>query len=193
MVRNDFSQAHIPLTGIETNRAIYTSIFNDENEYRILDLGFGTGVNTLLAIKHLQTNHPDKKIVIYGVDNDRYLMDYLHKLPSRNIHEEEKKILSSLAKHRTYEDNNVKVRLIDADIFTNVDKLPEGFNYVFFDMFTAPTLPWDTNFFRKMKKKLRPQAQFASHSAHTDLKLQLVRAGFDVKTGWMNSTVARNI
>lgn len=179
------SQKHLPVGGLEELRKKYCSILEDSEEFRIIDIGFGTGTNTLLAINHIRKNFGDKNIVIYGIDNDKYLLDYLDKQNLEQINDFDKKILSSLAKHRLFESNNLKIRLIDGDVRTAVDKLPSGFNFAFYDLFGPNEQQhlWNEDIFTRLQKKMNSGAKLATHTSATDVRINLVRAGFEVFDG----------
>ena len=177
-------QKHLPIGGLEELRKKYCSLLDNKPEIRILDVGFGTGTNTLLALEHVRKNFGNNKLVIYGIDNDKYLLDYLDKQKLDRIHPEQEKILGSLAKHRLFEANNLKIRLLDGDVKTVIDKLPSGFDYVFYDMFGPYNNHlWDEDIFSRLHKKLNTGGKLATHTAATDVRINLVRAGFDVFDG----------
>lgn len=183
-------QKHIPIGGHEELIKKYCSILENDEEYRILDIGFGTGTNSLLAIDFIKKNFGDKKIVIYGIDNDKYLLDYLDK-QNTNIFENDNEILKSLAQHRLYEDNKLKIRLIDGDIKDKINDLPNNFKYAFFDLFgpNEHNKLWDENIFKRLEKKMITGGKLATHTSSTDVRINLVRAGFDVFNGpeiWPN-------
>lgn len=178
-------QQHIPIGGLSELRKKYCSLLEPKDEFRILDLGFGTGTLSLLAINHIRENFGNKKIVIYGIDNDKYLLDYLNKQKQEKIFEGQEKILESLAKHRIFESKDLKIRLLDGDLKQTINKLPSGFDYVFYDLFgpTEQEHLWDEDIFKRLKKKLNEGSKLATHTSSTDVRINLVRAGFDPYNG----------
>lgn len=171
-------QNHLPVGGIEENRTKYCAMIGCEEEYKILDIGFGTGVNTLLAINHIQKTYGDKKIIIYAIDNNKYLLDYANHLVTHKILDDQQKILESLSNRRVYETNNVKIRLLDGNIEQSFKELPSGFNYVFCDLFHEG--PWNTSFLFNLKQKLARGALLSFPTNNLKLHTSLSKAGYKI-------------
>lgn len=179
MVWNDkMMQNHLPVGGIEENRTKYCDMINNVAEYRILDIGFGTGVNTLLAINHIQSNFGDKKILIYGIDNNKYLLDYANHVVKQKIIDQQDKILESLSSRRIFETNNLKIRLLDGDVSKIIHEIPPGFNYVFCDLFHEG--PWNTSFLHDLKQKLAKGALLSFPTNDLKLHISLNKAGYKI-------------
>ncbi|MEL7529930.1 MAG: tRNA (5-methylaminomethyl-2-thiouridine)(34)-methyltransferase MnmD [Bacteroidota bacterium] len=155
----------------------------ERKEIRILEMGFGTGLNALLSLLHRK----DRKVHYTGLEaipvasEMAAALNYPDKLgepalktPFMALHEaiwEEPSIISpgfSLVKHHT------RLEIFQAE---------EGFDLIYFDAFAPNSQPelWTEDIMRRMYRMMRPGGIFVTYSAKSSVRRGLQSAGFRVE------------
>lgn len=148
---------------------------------RILDFCFGIGYNSAAAIDAALAVNPDCKIRIVGLELDESLSEKLKELsPKFKSYEIIKNI-----KNNNYKNENIHISLVFGDAKQTIQDISEEFDICFFDAFSPKTQPdmWSEEVFKDVCAKLKVGGLLATYSCATHVRINLVRAGFDVKDG----------
>jgi radical SAM protein (TIGR01212 family) len=99
-----------------------------EKDISLLDIGFGMGINSLMAIK-LEKKF---KLDITALDKNKVIIKHSESL---NKNKEEKEILKSLYENYEYKNSNNHIKLLIGDARFTITKLDKKFDIVFLDPF----------------------------------------------------------
>ncbi len=156
---------------------------------KILDVCFGIGYNTLMAIHKAKEINPDVKLEIVGLENDKEVIEQIIKMKFKTELKSDYKILQESAKaclgqpHK--ENSNIKLKLILDDARESVNKLKDEYDVVFLDPFTPRTCPemWTERFIKDISKKMKPGAIIATYSCARRVRDAMRAANLDVHDG----------
>lgn len=155
-----------------------------EGVIRVLDICFGFGYNSAAIIDYAKRGNPDCKVEIVALENDKKLLDTIQNLnPSFQSYYLIKALKSGRGK---VNQDNVSIKHITGDAREEVKKLDnESFDICLFDPFSPRTQPemWEEGFFNDIGKKMKVGGVLSTYSCATKVRINLVRAGFDVKDG----------
>jgi len=155
----------------------------DKQELRVLEIGFGTGLNGLLTIFE---SLKEKRIVYYhGVEkypltmDEALLLNYDSLLVNSGI--------SILDFHRKAWEEDYKIapsftlRKEKADIRNF--KATGLFDVIYFDAFAPDIQPelWSTEIFKKIYNLTAPGGVLTTYSVKGDVRRSLITAGFEVE------------
>ncbi len=147
-----------------------------ENKARILEVGFGSGLNALLCVEtKLQIEYTTVELYPIPIETARELSFYSSTL----------ELLHS-AKWEEWVAINPKFKLrkLKLDIEKQIEKLPdEKFNLVFFDPFAPEIVPkqWNEKIFEQIFQRLCNEGKLLTYSAKGVVKQTLRKVGFTVK------------
>ncbi|MGV3641957.1 MAG: tRNA (5-methylaminomethyl-2-thiouridine)(34)-methyltransferase MnmD [Adhaeribacter sp.] len=168
-------------------RAGLAQVLASQQEARLLEVGFGTGLNALLSLQHLQ-GQPAKNLVydtlekyplswdlIQAMHFEKFilqpeLLDYLPQLHQAPW-EEAVPLLP-----------NFTLRKLEADLKTHV--LPQGYYHlIYFDAFAPEKQPglWTDEIFARLYASLQPGGVLVSYCAKGSFKRSLKAAGFHLE------------
>jgi tRNA U34 5-methylaminomethyl-2-thiouridine-forming methyltransferase MnmC len=150
---------------------------------KILEVGFGTGLNALLAF--IWAEKHKIKTSYLGVEKFPVNTDITSKLNYCNMLNCNKNIFLSL--HKAKWDNEIELsnyftfRKINGDI--NNFGTSENFDIIFFDAFSPETQPemWSEDVFKKMFDVLNNKGILTTYSSKGIVKQNLRNCGFSVK------------
>src|SRR3989344_639325 len=111
---------------------------------KILDVCFGMGYNSAMAISSALEENPDCHIEVYGLEKD---LEIIQKIQ--------------------FIDKNIKVTILVGDSRTEVKKLNNNyFDAIFFDPFSPKTSPemWSIELFQEMYRILKSTGILATYS-----------------------------
>lgn len=160
------------------------------DEINILDVCFGLGYNSAIAIDNILTVNPDCKINIIGLENDINILNKLKELTPPIAHYYLiQKLVQNFDKQKNefilHEKNiNLKIKLGDAR--ETIKHLPvKAFNFCFFDPFSPKTCPelWTKEFFKDIYAVMENNGILATYSCARIVRENLKSAGFIVKNG----------
>lgn len=148
-----------------------------KGEIRILDVCFGIGYNSAAAIDAALKANPDCKIKIVGLELDKSLTESLKEL---NPKFESYDLVRGERKHK-----NVDLKVIYGDARKTIKKVKGEFDVCFFDPFSPVKHPhmWIEEFLKDVGSKIKAGGVLSTYSCATHVRINLVRAGFDVKDG----------
>jgi tRNA U34 5-methylaminomethyl-2-thiouridine-forming methyltransferase MnmC len=156
----------------------------DKDFIQVFELGFGTGLNAILAYRFAQQNNTQIEYV--GVEAYPVAMEMLTNLDYTSfLTEDEKEIFSKMHEVSWGE----KVRLSDLFTFQKVEQKVESYNpesevfdIIFFDAFGPRTQGslWQPVVLNKMAQMLRPKGVLTTYCAQGQFRRDLKSVGFDV-------------
>ena len=145
----------------------------------ILDLGFGLGYNTAVALsKH-------KNLNIFAIENDISIVKAIKKLPPPAELKAEFALLSEIHKKVTVSDskgNNVE--LLTGNALHLVPTLPTGFfDRIFFDPFSPERQPelWSREIFEEMFRILKKKGYMITTYCSRTVKSSMEKCGFSIR------------
>ncbi len=157
--------------------------FIDNNEISILEFGFGTGLNALLALEFAEKNKI--KINYFSIEKYPVELKYIKRL---NYHELVPKFGARFIDlHKSDWDKELEIseffRLTKIENDFLETKLPSNIDLVFFDAFSPETQPelWTQELFTDIYKHMNNNALLTTYSAKGIVKQALRNAGFTVK------------
>ncbi len=159
-----------------------------EGKIYILDVGFGLGYNTAVALTELRKLSKSSYVEIISVEKDRKVFDRIKKL---NIPENLKDafcfILSGHFKENIYisQSDNTTLKIMFGEgrqIIKNLSQKDIKFDAVFYDPFSPKvnTEMWTVNIFKLIKRLMKKDGIFATYSASLAVRRGLIEAGFKI-------------
>ncbi|MBU1974737.1 MAG: hypothetical protein KKH52_05070, partial [Nanoarchaeota archaeon] len=144
---------------------------------RILDMFFGIGYNSAMAISVALEENPDCQIEVIGIENDAEIVSKIGEVnPPIAFFKHYKKLKDNLE----FKEGNVSVKLILGDARETVKSLPqEHFDAVFYDPFSPKTAPemWSEELFKEMYRVMKKTAILATYSCARLGRDNMAKAG----------------
>ena len=149
-----------------------------KDEIKILDICFGLGYNTFLAILNRPKN---SKLKIYSPEFDEKLVRSLKNFKYPKEFEKIKNIINSVAESFYYKDENVEIEVFIGDAREYVKKL-NNVDIVFQDAFSPKvnTELWTIEYFTDIEK-LNPKI-ITTYSVATPVRYALYKLGYNLYT-----------
>ncbi len=146
---------------------------------RILDVCFGLGYNSAMAVSEALAENPNCEIEVVGLENDPEILSRVQEVnPPISFYQHYKKIkLPSLE----FKEEKVKIRILLGDGREEIKKLPgDYFDAVFFDPFSPKTAPemWQTAFFKEVCRVMKKSGILATYSCARMARENMAEAGF---------------
>lgn len=149
---------------------------------RVLELGFGTGLNSLLTFAHCKKQ--GIALSYHGVDNyplDNATTEFLHKGLKgdwnlfRELHEARWNRSADIGRGLSLFKENADIREFKA--------LPEAYDLVYFDAFGPDTQPelWTETVFSRIAEHCSPGAILVTYSSKGSVRRAMESAGFVVE------------
>ena len=171
------------------------------DEVNILDVCFGLGYNSAMAIDKILEANLGCKINIIGLEND---IKILKKINDVNP------LIQSYTMFKDLEKNNydinedgitIKIMIGDAlKTIKEIDEKKQKFDLVFHDPFSPKKCPelWSEKLFKEIKKRMKQDSILTTYSCARIVRDNLKKAGFTVEDGpsvgrRAPSTIARPI
>ncbi len=146
---------------------------------KILDVCFGLGYNSAMAISEALQENPNCEIEVIGLENDPEIISKIQEVnPPISFYQHYKKI-SPIGLEFSH--NTVKVKVMLGDGREKVKELnDEHFDAVFFDPFSPKTAPdmWTKEFLEDIYKKTKKTGILATYSCARVVRDNLAGAGF---------------
>ena len=156
-----------------------------QGEVKLLDICFGLGYNSLMAIEEA-TQNPNSKLSITALEMDRRVVGQA----AQNIQPLEtdlldwKKILSDLYHtQKSLISNRLSLSIRWGDARHSITQLPSlSFDLIFLDAFSTQRNSelWTVDFFHKLKSKMKSDAVLLTYCAALPVRAGLIEAGFFV-------------
>lgn len=156
----------------------YQAPANIKPGFKILDVCFGLGYNTLAALAKT------KELTIIALENDRKILDLIETTEVPR-YKEEYKIIKKAAKELHYQNKNTKITIILKDLRESIKEINEEFDAVFFDPFSPSKVPelWTQEIFEDIKKLMKPGARLTTYSCARWIRENMKNAGLKVIDG----------
>ena len=155
-----------------------------KGSFRLLDVCFGMGYNSAMAISIALLENPDCKIEVVGLENDPKILEKIQEVnPTIPFFEHYKK-LSSESLEFTHE--NVTVKVLMGDAHTTVKELhDDSFDVVFYDPFSPKTAPcmWCDDLFTEIYRVMKKGAVLTTYSCARIGRDNMVKAGLIYEDG----------
>ncbi|MFC1696752.1 tRNA (5-methylaminomethyl-2-thiouridine)(34)-methyltransferase MnmD [Nanoarchaeota archaeon] len=174
---------HSKTGAIEESFEKYVKPSKIKDGYKILDICFGIGYNSLAAL-----HTADVEIV--ALEKDERIIQKIPTitLPPEYKHlEKEFAVIKNLARDKEHwSKNNQNIKIILGDARINIKQLKQNsFDAVFLDPFSPKKQPelWTYEFFTDIKKVMKKGAILTTYSCARIVRENLTKAGFIVKDG----------
>ncbi len=145
---------------------------------KILDVCFGMGYNSAMAIDVALKENPDCKIEIVGLEYDPDIVEKIQEVnPKIDFFSHYKNLTP---KKLEFQHENVNVKLILGDAKKTCKQLEsDHFDAIFFDPFSPKTSPemWQVPFFKEMTRVLAEKGILATYSCARMVRENMVKAG----------------
>lgn len=148
----------------------------------IFEVGFGTGLNSLLSAKWASVNNQIihyTSIEKYPIsENEFQQLNYGDFAGDKKLYE---KITSSKWNEFVEISSCFKLRKLELDLIEAV--LPSGFDLIFFDAFAPNKQPklWEVSIFKKMFNLLNSKGFLVTYCCQGQARRNMISAGFSVK------------
>lgn len=142
---------------------------------KILDVGFGLGLNALTAIKAAEETAMGK-LEIISLEKDHATLKVAADLDSDNS------ILVSFSEKKEWSGHHASLQGITGDARDSIQHLREKFDAVFLDPFSPDVNPelWTYDFIREISSLLTPDGVIATYSAAFPVRGAMLRCGLTV-------------
>ncbi|NQY80216.1 MAG: hypothetical protein HRT47_07880 [Candidatus Caenarcaniphilales bacterium] len=145
---------------------------------KILDVCFGLGYNSGVAMEKIWEINPDQEIEIIGLESDLGIIQKISELEISENYENVHKILTSLSKdvHKSeqdqefleFKDKNINIKVLIDDARNSVKSLAKNyFDAVFFDPFSPKSCPvlWTEEFIKDVVSSAKAGAYISTYSS----------------------------
>lgn len=158
-------------------------LFAQTGNVKILDVCYGLGYNTAVALQSIWGENPNCRIEVIGLESDPLVPQAA---TCHNVfadwHQEHKLILREIAFKHCYQDDNLSVRLVINDGRKSIQEVfSSGFlaDVIFLDPFSPPHCPqlWTVEFIKKVALCLQPGGLLATYSCAAAVRTALMSAG----------------
>ena len=147
---------------------------------RLLEVGFGTGLNALLALQWAQKNQHDVSYV--GIERHRLPADLLAELdyPKLLSLPEDHFIGLHVNSRLSVPNFDARIETIDVQAY---DKDHHVYDLIWFDAFSPRFQPdmWTEPIFKKVYELLAPGGKMVTYSAKGEVQRMLKSLGFDLE------------
>jgi tRNA U34 5-methylaminomethyl-2-thiouridine-forming methyltransferase MnmC len=159
----------------------------DKYSITILDVCFGLGYNTAVAIDNILKANPQCKINVIALENDMKILEEIGKI---NPDIKSYVLIKELIKKRSdnhFNLNNfpVKIKLLLGDARETIKQVTEKIDFVFLDPFSPKKCPelWTEEFFKDIYNIMKPGSKLATYSCARVVRDNLEKAMFNVTDG----------
>jgi len=149
-------------------------------EIKILDVCFGIGYNSLIAIHEALKVNPKCKITIVGLENDQAVFEQILKMKFDKKYKKEYSLIQKAVKKELK--GQISIKLIEGDARITINDVKGLFDAVFLDPFTPKINPdmWSEKFISDISKKMKKHSIISTHLSAEFIKNNLKKAGLDV-------------
>lgn len=147
-------------------------------KFRLLDVFFGLGYNSAMAISIALQENPKCIIEVIGLENDTKIIDKIQEVAPNISFFEKFKQLSK--QNLSFNEENVTVTIILDDAHKTVQELgPDSFDVVFYDPFSPKTAPcmWCRKLFKEMYRVMKKNATLCTYSCARVVRENMTKAG----------------
>lgn len=145
---------------------------------RILDVCFGIGYNSAMAVSIALEVNPDCEIEVVGLEYDPHIINKIQEVnPAISFYRYYKQLMPQKLEFRQ---GKVSVKVILGNANETAKNLAENhFDAVFFDPFSPKTAPemWQVPLFQEMWRVMKPTGILATYSCARMARDNMARAG----------------
>ena len=145
---------------------------------KILDVCFGMGYNSAMAISVALEENPDCEVEVVGLEYDPQIISKIQEVnPPIAFFQHYKKLTPQVLE---FKEGKVSVKVLLGDGRERCKELPENyFDAVFFDPFSPKTAPemWQVPFFEQMYRVMKNAAILATYSCARMARDNMSKAG----------------
>lgn len=149
---------------------------------RILDMFFGLGYNSAMAISVALEENPNCEIEVYGLEYDQKIINKIKEVnPPISFFKHYHKLVDNLEfkKSLEFKEGNVSVKILLGDAREKVKLLKDKhFDAVFYDPFSPKTMPemWTEELFKEMYRVMKDSAIIATYSCARMIRENMAKA-----------------
>ena len=151
---------------------------------KILDVCFGLGYNSAMAVSIALEENPNSQIEVVGLEYDSKIINRIQEVnPAIPFFKHYKRLTKN---NLEFTEGNVTVKLILGDARETVKSLNENhFDAIFFDPFSPKKMPemWVTNFFQQIHRVMNSSAILATYSCARIVRDNMSAAGLFYDNG----------
>ncbi len=145
---------------------------------RILDVCFGLGYNSAMAISAALDENPNCEIEVVGLEYDAEIINRIQEVsPPISFYEQYKQLTP---KSLEFKQGKVSVKVLLGDARETCKELAaEHFDAIFFDPFSPKTAPemWQAPFFKEMCRVMKATAILSTYSCARMARDNIAKAG----------------
>lgn len=153
---------------------------------KILDICFGLGYNSLMAIEHALSSNPNCEIEIISLEKDLRLNEIKNLNTSfKYFNIIEKLEFDPITNSFLYEEKNIHLKIKIGEAQNTIKKIMGKFDAVFLDPFSPKKNPelWTNTIFMDIKKLMKKDAILATYSCARMVRDNFKEAGFVIFDG----------
>jgi len=157
-----------------------------QSSLAILDVCFGLGYNSLVAIQVAIENNPNIKLKITALENDAELLKVFPSLQVPINLDELFTDFRLLAEKRFIENKNYSLEILLGDARDTIKTLAANqFDAIFFDPFSPKVCPelWDYEFIHNVVDKAKPASLISTYSSARIAKDNFAKASCKIMEG----------
>lgn len=154
---------------------------NNQRPFKLLDICFGLGYNSLVTIDHAIKNNATLEII--ALEIDKKVVESASESLNYNESFNWKNCLKHISKKGTFKKNNTKLSVLWGDARHQIKKLPNNyFDIVYLDAFSSQKNSelWTLDFFLEIKKVINKDGVLLTYSSAIPVRHALQLAGFYV-------------
>jgi len=156
----------------------------ETGKFKLLDVCFGMGYNSAMAITVALRTNPDCKIEVIGLENDPSIIEKIQEVtPDIDYFVNYKQLTP---KNLSFEKRNISVKILLGDAKEKIKDLDnDSFEVVFFDPFSPKTASemWTAELFSDIAKVMKKKAILATYSCARIIRENMVKAGLIYSDG----------
>jgi len=139
----------------------------ENKDVKVLDLFFGLGYNTGIALKFAYEITSFPKLEITAIENDPIIINKIKELKVPAWYIKWQEVLSRLQEKNIIKFDNISLNLHLECVYDVLKKLPkQSFDVIFFDPFSHKTAPefWTNDFLASVFELLKPGGTLTTYS-----------------------------
>jgi len=160
---------------IEESQKKFIEPCNIRSGMKILDICFGIGYNSLMAI------HKTKELDIIGIEKDENILQKTLEVEVPEKLQKDYEFIKAAVEQGELIINDLRINLIVGDALDIIENLEDNqFDAVFLDPFSPKKNPelWTENFFKQIYRVMKKGAKLATYSCARAVRDNLQKAGF---------------